>query len=137
MWSVVNEFCPFVEERGIVFVRLHDKVFRFSITGRHIEVRRHATDQKTRRMTRFLQNPRQHAGSSCLSVRSRNSDYVAILQHVFRQPLRPRGIGNATVQDCLDCRVAPAKRVANHDTIGPRLQLANVVAIMDGNAETL
>ena len=99
--TVVDEFAAFVEEGGVVLVGLYDKAFASTQLSGHTKIQRNAAHQKAGLEPARLQNPRQHRGRRCFSMRASDGQYVAALQHVFCKPLRAAGVAQARVQNRL------------------------------------
>ena len=81
--AVVNELGALVEERRVVFVRLHHKMVPRAEPCTNTKVRGDTAHQKTRFEARMLQNPRHHAGSGGLAMRAGHRNDPTPAQHVF------------------------------------------------------
>ena len=112
--------------------------------GRHTKVERHTTYQKARREARGFQNPCEHGGGGGFAVGACNGQHVATLQHVFRQPLGPTGVGCTRFKNGFHQgkfglargQPAAADHVANHVQIGLELHLLDAKAFNQLNAQS-
>jgi hypothetical protein len=51
---------------------------------------------------------------------------MSVAQHLARQPLRPRGIGNIAFEQCFDDRDAARHHIADHHDVGPWGELRGI-----------
>ena len=127
--TVVDELGAFVEEGRVVLIRLHHEEGRFAQAGGLAEILRDTADQKTGLETGILEDPGEHAGGGGLAMGARYGQYPAPLQHMFRQPLGTRGIGQPLIEQVLHRRIAPRHGVAHHHHIRRRLQVLGPIAL--------
>ena len=93
--SIVEELCPLIEKSRIVLIRLDHKKLRIPEPSRYTEITRHPADQKTRRVVSVVEDLREHATGSCLTVSPSNRQYPLVLQNIAEEPLRTRIIRKA------------------------------------------
>ena len=134
---VVHELRAFVEERRVVLIRLDDEVRSRTEARAHAEVRRHATDEKSGVAAGVLQDPRQERGGRGLAVGAGDREHPASFQHLARQPLRPRGIRQAELEQRFDHRLAARHHVADQHHVRGRRELRGVEAFGHRDAERL
>ena len=141
--AVMHKFGALVEKSGVVLVCLDHEKRRRAIrrqARRDAEIRRHPADQKSRRQPRVLEDPGEDGAGRGLAMGAGHRDHPLVAQHVLVQPLRSRGIGEATVENGLHQRVAPRQRIADEKYVGaPRhaIELSRVPARGEHDAEAL
>ena len=147
--AVVHEFAALVEKGGVVFIGFDDEKGPFAPCrqaaqpGGDAKVQRHAAHQKARLQARAFQRPGQHGCGAGFAMRAGHGQHVAALQHVFGQPLRPAGVGQARVENGFHqrefgraiCQPRAADHVANHEHVGLERQLIGAVAFHQINAQ--
>ena len=131
---VVHELGALVEERRVVLVGLDDEVLRAAEPRRDAEVARDAADQESGLQARVLENPREHARRRGLAVRSGHREHPFVAQHVLGEPLRPRRIGAAGVQQRFDDGFAARQRIADDDALDAGID-RRLVALDELDAE--
>src|SRR5215510_2747833 len=72
--SVMHHLGPLVEEGGVVFVGLDDKVAPVPETSGGVEVQRRSADEEPGREACVLENPREHRCRGGLPVRTAHRD---------------------------------------------------------------
>src|ERR1700686_1445638 len=132
---VVHEFRALVEERGIVLIGFDDEERLLAEPRAKAEILRQAADQKSRRQSRVLEDPGEHAAGRGLAVSAGHPQYPALAQYRIGQPLRPRGIRQVAIEHGLDHRHAARHDVADDDDLGLELELFGVVALDQFDAE--
>ncbi len=134
---VVHELRALVEERGVVLVGLDHEMTAAAEARADVEIERHAADQEAGIESRVLENPREHAAGRRLAVRAGDAEHPAVidLQHVARQPVGPRLVALAAVEQRFDQRIATAHHVADHEHVRVQLELVGLVAFDDVDAE--
>ena len=125
---VVNELRALVEERRVVFVRFNHELLTLAQSRRHVEIARYAADQNSRLHPRIFQQPGEDARRRRLAMRTCDGHGPAIGEQVAREPLGPRGVRDAAVEQRFDERIAATHDVADDDDIRIQLQLLGVVA---------
>ena len=73
--TVVNKLRAFIEKGTVVFVCFDDKEWTFANAGRHTEVFRNTTNQKTGRQAGMLKDPRYHAGGGGFAMGAGDTDH--------------------------------------------------------------
>ena len=122
-WAVMHELGAFVEERGIVFIRLHHKEIRLTRACGQAEITRYAPDQKARGHACIFQNPGQQATGGGFTVGTGHGQYPFVPQQVLGQPLGARRVRQAGVEHILHHRITPGHGVANDHAIRTILQV--------------
>ncbi len=147
--AVMHELAALVEKGRVVFIGLDHEQWRCrqgpcarngpggrTQAGRHTKIQRNAADQKTRLQAGAFQNPGQHRGGCRLAMGARHGQYVAPLQDMLGQPLRPAGVGAARVEDGFHQgklraaigQAGAADHVAHHKHIGFQCHLVGAIA---------
>ena len=135
---VVHELRALVEEGGVVLVGLDHEERALGQARRAVEVERHAADEEAGIEARVLEDPREHRRCGRLAVRARHRQHPAVGQHVLVQPLRPRHVGVAGVEDRFHQRIAARHHVADHEHVGVTRharELRRVPAFGEADAE--
>ena len=140
---VMDKLAAFVKKRSVVFISLNHKGLALPQAGGNAEVQGHAADQKAWAQPGLLQNPAGHGGGGGFAVRARDGHHVAALQDMLGQPLRPTGVGQASVQDSFHQwefgravgQVRAADHVAHHVQIGLQCQLVCAKSFNQVNAQ--
>ena len=70
-----------------------------------------------------------------LAVSASDRKYPLSMQHLLRQPLRPRDIALAPVEDRLHERITTRDDVPDHPHVGRKLELSAVVSLDQFNTE--
>src|SRR5690606_6477737 len=113
------ELRALVEERRVVLVGLDDEHRTVAIvTGRYFETRCDAPDQEVGRPPRLAQYPCQHGAGAGLAVRAGYSHDMLPAQDRFTEPLRPRRVGQALVENGFHQWIAAADHVADDVQVG-------------------
>ena len=131
---VVNELRALVEERRVVLVRLDGEERRVGEPRRDAEVHRHAADEEAGIELRVLEDPRRHGTGRRLAVRARDCKHPFATQHVLREPLRTRHVGQSQFEDALHERVAARHHVADDEQVGRERDLSRVPALRERDA---
>src|SRR5690606_26996411 len=85
---VVDELGALVEKRGIVFIRLDDKISRITGAGRNTEIFGDPAYQESGVFAGAIQYPGEHTGTTGFAMRTRYGDHMFARQHLLSQPLR-------------------------------------------------
>ncbi len=134
--AVVDELGTLVEECGVVLVGLDDEEGAVGQARRQAEVLRDAADEKTRRESRVLEDPRQHRAGGGLAVGAGDCEHPFVAQHGVGEPLRTGGIRQATVEDGFHQRLlAACDDVADDEDVGADIGLACIPAFDELDAE--
>ena len=120
---VMHELGTFVEERGVVFVRLDDEKRRLGNTRRDVEILWHAADQKAGVQPRVFQYPGQHRRGGGLAVRARYAQHPAVAQQRFREPLRAGDIRQIAAHDLFHQRIAARDHITYYINIRVEFEL--------------
>ena len=127
-WLVVNELRTLVAEGGVVFVGFDHEEGGVAQACGNAEIEWHAANQEAGGQVGIFQYPGQHRSRRRLAVRAGDAKDPAALQHIFRQPLRARDIGQALVENGFEQRVAARNRVADDKNIGLQSHLTGCEA---------
>jgi hypothetical protein len=133
--TVVHKLRALVEERRVVLIRLDDEPPSGTEARAHPEVRRHATDEKPGVAAGVLEDPRQERCGRGLAMGAGDREHPAPFQHLARQPLRPRRIRQAALEQGFDHRLAARHDVADQHHVRGRRQLRGVEAFGQCDAE--
>jgi hypothetical protein len=111
--QVMDELRSFVEERGVVLVRLDDEGRTGTEPGGTAEVLGHATDEKPRVPARGGKHGSQHRRRRRLAVGSGHGKNMALAQHMLRKPLRTRDERQLAIKNRLHQRIPARDDVAD------------------------
>ena len=132
-WPIVDELRALVAKRGVVLIGFDDEKRRVGeLSGKtcgNTEIHWHTADQKPRGQAGIVENPRQHRSRGRLAVRPRHRQHPTPAQDVVSQPLRPRHIGQATIKNFLQQRIATRNGVADHEDIRCERNLLDIESL--------
>jgi hypothetical protein len=131
----VHKLRALVEERRVVLIRLNDEQGSRTEARAHAEVRRHATDEKAGVAAGVLEDPGEERCGGGLAMGAGDREHPAPLQYLARQPLRPRRIGQAALEQGFDHRLAACHDVADQHHVRGWRQLRGVEAFGQCDAE--
>ncbi len=138
--KIVQEFGPFIEEGGVVFIAFHDESARGTQLKTGGEIFSHAADEE-RRFKRgiiprgALINPRQHAGCGGFAMRAGDHQRLPTDEKLLAQQGGHGGEGNPVVEHAFNLGVAAGERVADDDEVGSGIEIGFSVGLKDGNAK--
>ena len=136
-WPVVDELGAFVEEGGVVLVRLHHEEGGGTQASRNAEVQRHPADQESRVEPRVCEHPGEHARGGGLAMGAGHAQYPTPPQQVGLEPFGAGTVGQTLIQHVFDCRDAAAHSVADDHHVRCRVQVRGVVTLHQGDPRGL
>lgn len=133
---VVEEFCAFVEEGGVVFVAFDDEgcVF-FAEVGGAGEVLGLAADEVAGVEACGVEDVCGECGGGGFSVCSADDDGLALLEDVLFEPFGEAEVGDASFKGGFDFWVASAEYVSDDDGVWVPVEVFGGVALCYGDAE--
>ena len=131
----MNELRALVEECGVVFVRFDYEERAAGMASRGRKIERNAANQKPGGSPGALEDPGQHGRNRGFAMGAGHGEHMAPGEHMLCEPLGPRDILLAPVEDRLHERVTPRDHIADQPKVRPQCDLLLAEALDQLDAE--
>ena len=132
--QVVNKLGTLVEERRVVFIALDHEIFGIVQARALPKIFRDSTDQITRFVPGFLQNPGKQRRRRGLPVCASDDKIVPAAQKMIFQDFRQRHIKEFPVEHGFHFRIAAFHRVPDHHHIDIRRDVLGAISSFEFDA---
>ncbi len=129
--QIAQKFGGFIEKGGIVFVALQDDIAVAADLKAAAKVVGNAADEKAWISAGAFKDPGQQRRGGGFAVGAGYHDRAPAADTKFPQRFRQGEIGNVSIQDLFDFRIAARYHVADHHPIRLRLQVHRIKTVKD------